>query len=60
MAVLGLIQYLSPTMQALLGVWVFHEAFSSERLIGFLIIWTALLLYVVEGLWISRRQAAAA
>jgi chloramphenicol-sensitive protein RarD len=27
MAVLGLIQYLSPTMQALLGVWVFHEAF---------------------------------
>jgi chloramphenicol-sensitive protein RarD len=59
MAVLGLIQYLSPTMQALLGVWVFHEAFSAERLLGFLIIWAALLLYVVEGLWISRRQAAA-
>jgi chloramphenicol-sensitive protein RarD len=55
MAVLGLLQYLSPTMQALLGVWVFHEAFPMPRLIGFLIIWTALALYVVEGLWASKR-----
>jgi chloramphenicol-sensitive protein RarD len=55
MAVLGLLQYLSPTMQALLGVWVFHEAFPMPRLIGFLIIWTALALYVVEGWWASKR-----
>jgi chloramphenicol-sensitive protein RarD len=60
MAVLGLIQYLSPTMQALLGVWVFHEAFPAERLAGFLIIGAALMLYVLEGWWVSRRQAAAA
>ncbi|NYE62879.1 chloramphenicol-sensitive protein RarD [Duganella sp. 1224] len=56
MAVLGLLQYLSPTMQALLGVWVFHEAFPAARLAGFLIIWTALILYVVEGLWVNRRN----
>ncbi len=55
MAVLGLLQYLSPSMQALLGVWVFHEAFPQPRLIGFLIIWSALLLYVAEGLWQSKR-----
>jgi chloramphenicol-sensitive protein RarD len=55
MAVLGLLQYLSPSMQALLGVWVFHEAFRQPRLIGFLIIWSALLLYVAEGLWQSKR-----
>ena len=55
MAVLGLLQYLSPTMQALLGVWVFHEAFTADRMIGFLIIWAALILYVAEGLWVSRR-----
>ena len=54
-AVLGLLQYLSPSMQALLGVWVFHEAFPQTRLIGFLIIWSALLLYVAEGLWQSKR-----
>ena len=55
MAVLGLLQYMSPTMQALLGVWVFHEAFTADRLIGFLIIWAALALYVAEGLWTGRR-----
>jgi len=60
MAVLGLIQYLSPTMQALLGVWVFHEAFPAARLAGFLIIWAALILYVLEGLWVSRRNTSIA
>jgi chloramphenicol-sensitive protein RarD len=55
MAALGLIQYLSPTMQALLGVWVFHETFAAARLAGFAIIWAALLLYVAEGLWAARR-----
>ena len=59
MAVLGLLQYLSPTMQALLGVWVFHEAFPTPRLIGFIVIWAALALYVAEGLWASRRKPAA-
>lgn len=54
MAVLGLLQYLSPTMQALLGVWVFHETFPAARLVGFVIIWTALALYVGEGLWVGR------
>lgn len=56
MAALGLLQYLSPTMQALLGVWVFHEAFPPARLVGFVIIWAALALYVAEGLWAGRRR----
>lgn len=59
MSALGLLQYISPTLQALLGVWVFHEAFPMERLIGFVIIWTALVLYVAEGLWVSRRTSVA-
>lgn len=57
MAALGLIQYLSPTMQALLGVWVFHEAFPPARLLGFVIIWAALALYVAEGLWANKRSS---
>lgn len=57
-SVLGLLQYLAPTMQLLLGVWLFHEAFSSARLIGFGIIWSALALYMAEGLWNTRRQSA--
>lgn len=54
MSALGLLQYLSPTLQALLGVWVFHEAFPPARLAGFLIIWGARALYVAEGLWAAR------
>ena len=57
MAALGLLQYLSPTMQALLGVWVFHEAFPQARLAGFVIIWAALALYVAEGLWANKRSS---
>ncbi|HZV63656.1 MAG TPA: EamA family transporter RarD [Telluria sp.] len=51
LSVLGLLQYVSPTMQFLLGVWLFHEAFSGEQLVGFVLIWGALALYAAEGLW---------
>lgn len=60
LSVLGMLQYLSPTMQMLLGLWVFHEAFSAARLAGFIVIWSALAIYVVEGLWVSRATGAAA
>lgn len=55
LAVLGLLQYIAPTGQLLLGVWIFNETFSDARLLGFAIIWGALALYALEGLWMSRR-----
>ncbi|MEX5745659.1 EamA family transporter RarD [Massilia sp. X63] len=58
LSILGLLQYLSPTIQFLLGVWLFHEAFSSDRLVGFLMIWAALALFAGEGLWRSRSAAS--
>ena len=58
LAVLGLLQYIAPTGQLLIGVWVFHESFTPERMLGFLVIWTALALYAAEGLWNSRRARA--
>jgi chloramphenicol-sensitive protein RarD len=56
LSVLGLLQYLSPTLQFLLGVWLFHEAFSPDRLVGFVLIWAALALYAGEGL-LNRGQS---
>lgn len=50
LSILGLLQYISPTLQFLLGVWLFHEAFTPERLVGFVLIWSALALFAVEGL----------
>jgi chloramphenicol-sensitive protein RarD len=54
LSALGLLQYISPTIQFLLGVWLFHEAFTEVRLVGFLLIWSALALYAAEGLWRNR------
>ena len=59
MTSLGLLQYLSPTVQFLLGVWLFHEAFTPMRLVGFAIIWAALVVYTADGWRTSRRLAPA-
>lgn len=58
LSALGLLQYLAPTLQFLLGVWLFHEAFTAERLVGFVLIWLALALFAAEGL--LRRQSSTA
>ena len=55
MSTLGILQYMSPTIQLLIGVWVYHEPFSTHRLTGFMIIWSALALYSAEGLWRNYR-----
>ncbi|MGJ7915148.1 EamA family transporter RarD [Massilia sp. LXY-6] len=57
LSALGLLQYLSPTLQFLLGVWLFHEPFSADRLVGFVLIWLALALFAAEGL--LRRPSSA-
>lgn len=51
LSVLGLLQYIGPTIQMSLGIFFFHEVFTQERLIGFVLIWSALALYAAEGLY---------
>ncbi|UCC52348.1 MAG: EamA family transporter RarD [Anaerolineaceae bacterium] len=51
---IGLLQYIAPTMQFLLGVYVFNEAFGKEQLMGFGLIWMALLVYSAEAVWVGR------
>jgi chloramphenicol-sensitive protein RarD len=50
MSTLGLLQYIAPSLQLLLGVWLYHESFSQDRMIGFIVIWSALFIYSAEGL----------
>lgn len=50
LSILGLLQYLAPTIQFLLGVLLFKEAFTADRLVGFALIWAALGLFAGEGL----------
>ena len=58
LATLGLVQYLSPTIQLLLGVWVFHEPFDGPRLVGFAFIWSALALVSADALGLRLLRPA--
>jgi chloramphenicol-sensitive protein RarD len=53
----GLLQYLSPTLQLMIGVMLLGEAFTREQAIGFGCIWFALALYALHG-WRSARASA--
>ena len=57
MSTMGLLQYISPTLQFLIGVFLYGEAFTPARLVGFSIIWLALILFSTENIF-SRRKAA--
>lgn len=54
---IGLLQYLGPSIQFLLGVFVYGEPFDAGKLVGFVIVWTALVIYAIDGL--GRLSAAA-
>jgi chloramphenicol-sensitive protein RarD len=60
LATLGLVQYLAPTIQLLLGVWVFHEPFDGARLVGFAFIWTALAIVSADALGLRWLRPAPA
>lgn len=56
---LGVLQYIGPTIQFALGVWLFHEPFGGPRLVGFALIWLALVIYSGESLLVLRRKREA-
>ena len=57
LALLGILQYIGPTLQFLIAILIYHEPFTVNKLIGFAIIWTALLIFAIEGLLVRRAQA---
>jgi chloramphenicol-sensitive protein RarD len=57
---LGLLQYVSPTLQFFCGVVLFGEAFTPTRVIGFSIIWLALILFSAESYLVRRKTALSA
>lgn len=60
LATVGLLQYIAPTLQFLIGVLVFREPFDRERLVGFACIWLALAIFAADGLLRARRGRLAA
>ncbi|MEO6885763.1 MAG: EamA family transporter RarD [Jatrophihabitantaceae bacterium] len=60
LSVLGLLQYLAPVLQFAVGVGIRHEPLPRAELIGFALVWTALILLTVDGLRAGRRSATLA
>jgi chloramphenicol-sensitive protein RarD len=55
LTVLGLLQYLAPVLQFLTGVLVYHEDMPASRWVGFLLVWSALVLLTFDSLRQRRR-----
>ena len=53
---IGLLQYITPTLQFSIGVWVRHESMPAARWIGFLIIWGALIALATDLVKNSKSQ----
>ncbi|HXF44816.1 MAG TPA: EamA family transporter RarD [Burkholderiaceae bacterium] len=58
-SLLGLLQYIGPSIQLLLGVWLYHEPFPAAKAAGYALIWAALAIYTAESLWQGWRRPAA-
>jgi chloramphenicol-sensitive protein RarD len=56
LSTLGLLQYLAPTVQFLLGVFVFHEPMPIVRWVGFSLVWLALTILTIDSLAAYRRR----
>jgi chloramphenicol-sensitive protein RarD len=56
---LGVLFYLNPTMQFLIGVFVKHEPLSTGRAAGFGLVWVALIVFTADSLTHNRRRQIA-
>lgn len=61
LSALGILQFFSPTLQFLLGILVYKEPFNRQQLVGFALVWGAVIVFGAEGLLNrAQRQTAAA
>jgi chloramphenicol-sensitive protein RarD len=60
LSTIGVLQYIAPTLQFLIGVLIYREPFDHTHLVGFSIVWLALIIFWVEGYLAGRKRAAMA
>ncbi|GAB4501764.1 MAG: EamA family transporter RarD [Anaerolineales bacterium] len=54
LATIGIMQYLAPTIQLLIGIFIYKEDFGATQMIGFGIVWLALLIFWLESVYAHR------
>ena len=55
---IGILQYITPTLQFLIGVFIYHESFTFIQFVGYAIVWLALILFGMESFFAYRAQIA--
>ena len=58
LSVVGILQYIAPSIQLVLGVLLFREPFTRTQLIGFACVWAALVVFAVDGVRSSKPPSA--
>ena len=56
LSLMGILQFIAPTIQFFLGVFLFREAFTAVQLTGFAMVWAAVALFALDG-GVTRRRA---
>ena len=59
LSLIGILQYIYPTLILLVGAFIYGEELSESKMIGFIFIWTALIIYTIEGTVFLRRKKLA-
>ena len=59
LSLVGILQYIYPTMIFLIGAFVYGEQLNEAKIIGFILIWIALILYSVEGIAVRKKKVRA-
>lgn len=50
MTLLGVLQYVTPSLQLALGVWLYHEPFALAKIVGFGLVWAGIAVFLLDGL----------
>lgn len=56
LSLIGILQYIYPTLIFIVGFFIYHEPLNEAKLIGFGFIWSALILYALEGTLFIRHR----
>lgn len=52
----GFLQFVAPTLSLGLGVLLYHEPFTKTHMVAFTCIWTAAIVFTLNGVWIRKKQ----
>jgi chloramphenicol-sensitive protein RarD len=59
LSAVGLLQFFSPTIQFLIGIVVYKEPFTRQQLVGFALVWCAVIVFATEGILVRAQQRTA-